>query len=89
MNFNVLKTKALSKNQMRAIKGGSGTCGYKSPTGTVKCGVSKAQAMHMATKKGIGAATVADQVATADNNGLLLNRRICLINCSPIHLSQP
>ena len=85
MNFNVLKTKALSKNQMRAIKGGSGTCGYKSPTGTVKCGVSKAQAMHMA----IGAATVADQVATADNNGLLLNRRICLINCSPIHLSQP
>lgn len=57
MNFNVLKTKALSKNQMRAIKGGSGTCGYKSPTGTV--------------------------------NGLLLNRRICLINCSPIHLSQP
>lgn len=23
MNFNVLKTKALSKNQMRAIKGGS------------------------------------------------------------------
>lgn len=25
MNFNVLKTKALSKNQMRAIKGGSGT----------------------------------------------------------------
>lgn len=78
MNFNVLKTKALSKNQMRAIKGGSGTCGYKSPTGTVKCGVSKAQAMHMAT-----------QVATADNNGLLLNRRICLINCSPIHLSQP
>ncbi len=29
MNFNVLKTKALSKNQMRAIKGGSGTCGYK------------------------------------------------------------
>mgnify|MGYP000675887679 CR=1 FL=1 len=84
MNFNVLKTKALSKNQMRAIKGGSGTCGYKSPTGTVKCGVSKAQAMHMAT-----AATVADQVATADNNGLLLNRRICLINCSPIHLSQP
>lgn len=50
MNFNVLKTKALSKNQMRAIKGGSGTCGYKSPTGTVKCGVSKAQAMHMATR---------------------------------------
>lgn len=46
MNFNVLKTKALSKNQMRAIKGGSGTCGYKSPTGTVKCGVSKAQAGH-------------------------------------------
>lgn len=52
MNFNVLKTKALSKNQMRAIKGGSGTCGYKSPTGTVKCGVSKAQAMHMATEEG-------------------------------------
>ena len=51
MNFNVLKTKALSKNQMRAIKGGSGTCGYKSPTGTVKCGVSKAQAMHMATEE--------------------------------------
>ena len=39
MNFNVLKTKALSKNQMRAIKGGSGTCG-------------KAQAMHMATEEG-------------------------------------
>lgn len=37
---------------MRAIKGGSGTCGYKSPTGTVKCGVSKAQAMHMATEEG-------------------------------------
>ena len=52
MNFNVLKTKALSKNQMRAIKGGSGTCGYKSPTGTVKCGVSKAQAMHRATEEG-------------------------------------
>lgn len=52
MNFNVLKTKALSKNQMRAIKGGSGTCGYKSPTGTVKCGVSRAQAMHMATEEG-------------------------------------
>lgn len=51
MNFNVLKTKALSKNQMRAIKGGSGTCGYKSPTGTVKCGVSKAQAMHMGHRR--------------------------------------
>ena len=76
MNFNVLKTKALSKNQMRAIKGGSGTCDYKSPC-------------IWPQKKGIGAATVADQVATADNNGLLLNRRICLINCSPIHLSQP
>lgn len=37
---------------MRAIKGGSGTCGYKSPSGDVDCGVTKAQAMHMATAKG-------------------------------------
>ena len=28
MNFNDLKAKALNKKQMRAIKGGSGTCGY-------------------------------------------------------------
>ena len=52
MNFNDLKAKALNKKQMRAIKGGSGTCGYKSPSGDVDCGVTKAQAMHMATAKG-------------------------------------
>ena len=28
MNFNDLKEKALSKEQLRSIKGGSGTCGY-------------------------------------------------------------
>ena len=29
MNFNDLKAKALNKKQMRAIKGGFGTCGYR------------------------------------------------------------
>lgn len=52
MNFNDLKKVALSKNQMRAIKGGSGTCGYKSPSGTVECNVSKTQAQFMATENG-------------------------------------
>lgn len=32
MNFNDLKAKALNKKQMRAIKGGFGTCGYKVTT---------------------------------------------------------
>ena len=36
MNFNDLKAKALNKKQMRAIKGGFGTCGYKSPSGRVE-----------------------------------------------------
>lgn len=52
MNFNDLKAQALSKKQMRAIKGGLGTCGFKSVTGTVNCGVSKAQAQHMAANGG-------------------------------------
>ncbi|MDE6215721.1 TIGR04149 family rSAM-modified RiPP [Bacteroides sp.] len=52
MNFNDLKAKAINKKQMRAIKGGSGTCGYKSPTGTVECGVSKKHAQFMATPDG-------------------------------------
>lgn len=37
---------------MRAIKGGFGTCGYKSPSGRVECGVTKVQAQFMATAKG-------------------------------------
>ena len=52
MNFNYLKAKALNKKQMRAIKGGFGTCGYKSPSGRVECGVTKVQAQFMATAKG-------------------------------------
>lgn len=44
MKFNELKKIALNKTQMRAIKGGSGTCGYKSPSGDVGCGVTKTQA---------------------------------------------
>lgn len=52
MNFNDLKAKALNKTQMRAIKGGAGTCGYLSPTGTRQCGVTKAHAIHMATADG-------------------------------------
>lgn len=52
MNFNDLKAKALNKKQMRAIKGSSGTCGYKSPSGRVECGVTKVQAQFMATAKG-------------------------------------
>ena len=52
MNFNDLKAKALNKKQMRAIKGGFGTCGYKSPSGRVECGVTKVQAQFMATAKG-------------------------------------
>ena len=36
MNFNDLKAKALNKKQMRASKGGFGTCGYKSPSGRVE-----------------------------------------------------
>lgn len=51
MNFNDLKAKALNKKQMRAIKGGFGTCGYKSPSGRVECGVTKVQAQFMATAK--------------------------------------
>ena len=54
MNFNDLKAKALNKKQMRAIKGGFGTCGYKSPSGRVECGVTKVQAQFMATAKGNG-----------------------------------
>lgn len=67
MNFNDLKAKALNKKQMRAIKGGFGTCGYKSPSGRVECGVTKVQAQFMATAKEIGAVIAALQVATADN----------------------
>ena len=52
MNFNDLKAKALNKKQMRAIKGGFGPCGYKSPNGRVECGVTKVQAQFMATAKG-------------------------------------
>ena len=52
MNFNDLKAKALNKKQMRAIKGGFGTCGYKSPSGRVECGATKVQAQFMATAKG-------------------------------------
>lgn len=52
MNFNDLKAKALNKKQMRAIKGGFGTCGYKSSNGRVECGVTKVQAQFMATAKG-------------------------------------
>lgn len=52
LGFNDLKAKALNKKQMRAIKGGFGTCGYKSPSGRVECGVTKVQAQFMATAKG-------------------------------------
>lgn len=48
MNFIDLKSKALDKTQMRAIKGGingNGTCGAISATGTVRCGISKEQAL--------------------------------------------
>lgn len=48
MKFNDLKAKALNKNQMRAIKGGSGTCGAISESGSAICNVSKAQALHWA-----------------------------------------
>lgn len=47
MNFNDLKNKALTKNQMRAIKGGWGTCGYKTSTGKIECGVYKNEALMM------------------------------------------
>lgn len=52
MNFNELKARALNKSQMRGIKGGAGTCGYLSPTGTYDCNVTRAQAQFMATEKG-------------------------------------
>jgi natural product precursor len=51
-NFDSLKKNALSKEQMGAVKGGVGTCGYLSPSGTVGCGVYKHQAQHMATADG-------------------------------------
>lgn len=47
MKFEQLKSMALDKNQMRAIKGGHGTCGYLTSSGTYNCGVTKDQALHM------------------------------------------
>lgn len=52
MNFNDLKEKALNRKQMRAIKGGSGTCEAKSPTGEIICDVSKKEALFWATDSG-------------------------------------
>jgi hypothetical protein len=39
----------LSREEAKQIKGGArGTCGYKSPSGSVDCGVTKAEAQFMA-----------------------------------------
>ncbi len=50
MNFSELKNSSfvLSKENMKQVKGG-GTCGYKTSTGTIECGVSKDEALHMVT----------------------------------------
>lgn len=48
MNFNDLKDKALTKSQMRNIKGGvkTGNCGYhNTTTDTVHCNISKEEAL--------------------------------------------
>lgn len=38
----------LSAEQMKRVSGGgTGTCGYKSSTGTVECNVSKVEALFM------------------------------------------
>lgn len=59
MNFNDLKNNALTKNQMREIKGGglngNGTCGAISPTGTRICNVSKSTALSAYAGGGNGA----------------------------------
>ncbi len=55
MNFNDLKSKALSKDQMREIKGGSGTCGVITATGSVFCNVEKEVALFYYADGGEGA----------------------------------
>lgn len=49
MDFNSFKNRnaTLSNDQMKNIKGGSGTCGFSTSTGTVGCGYSKAEALFM------------------------------------------
>ncbi len=42
----------LSKDEMRQIKGGSGTCGVKLTGGSVYCGLSKSTAVHAASTYG-------------------------------------
>jgi natural product precursor len=41
----------LSREEMKTVVGG-GTCGYKSSTGTVDCGVSKEEAQFMVEEGG-------------------------------------
>jgi hypothetical protein len=49
MDFNHFKNSntALRDDQMKDIKGGSGTCGFLTSTGTPGCGYSKAEALFM------------------------------------------
>ncbi len=49
MNFDLLKESrnVLSKAQMREVKGGAGTCGFRNSNGTYNCNLSKAEALHM------------------------------------------
>ena len=49
MDFNHFKNSnaAISNDQMRDVKGGGGTCGFKSSSGTVGCGYTKAEALFM------------------------------------------
>lgn len=48
MNFNQFKNSnaVLRNDQMKNIKGG-GTCGFKTASGTIGCGYSKAEALFM------------------------------------------
>ena len=46
-SFSYFKDKSLDRKEMRAIKGGLGTCAAKSPSGQVHYNLSKAQAQMM------------------------------------------
>ena len=48
-DFSYFKDKSLGRKEMRAVKGGFGTCAAKSPSGHVHYNLSKAQAHLMAS----------------------------------------
>lgn len=49
MDFKSLKQNRviLSKQQMKEVKGGTGSCGFKNSNGVTRCHLSKAEALHM------------------------------------------